>query len=310
MRNYTRLQYFTAIAEEGTITAAAERLNITKAVVSKQLQLLEAELGTALVIRNSRHLKLTEQGVAFYEAARAAIAQIEEAYWVAQQGNEVPTGELRVTASLDFGSTYVAEAAAVFSRRHPQVAVDLNFTDARLDPIENRFDIAFRVGWLRDSTNIARKLADFEQYVVAAPSLMDGVDAPLVPADLHRLPFIMNRALGGASRWSFHREGEPAHEVTLSPAIRVDATIGSSTCAMAGGGFAILPDFLVADALRTGRLIRLLPDFRLRRGGIFAVFPPVPFRSAATRQFLHTLETYLHGTLKQSATPAGRGSVC
>ncbi|MET3600780.1 LysR family transcriptional regulator [Martelella mangrovi] len=301
MRNFTRLQYFTAVAEAGTITAAAERLNITKAVVSKQLQLLEAELGTALVIRNSRHLKLTERGAAFYESARAALIQIEEAYRGAQQGNEVPAGELRVTAPLDFGIAFVAETAAVFSRRYPQVAVDLNFTDSRLDPVENRFDLAFRVGWLRDSTNIARKLADFEQFLVASPELMDGREAPAEPNDLLALPFITNRALGGGDRWTFRHESRPAQDVALLSTIRVDVTMGVNACVKAGGGFAIMPDLLVKDALRDGSLIRLLPDYTLRRGGIFAVFPPTPFRSAATRQFLQLMENHLRTVLKDAA---------
>ncbi|MBB4120660.1 DNA-binding transcriptional LysR family regulator [Martelella radicis] len=264
------------------------------------MQLLEAELGTALVIRNSRHLKLTERGAAFYESARAALMQIEEAYRGAQQGNEVPTGELRVTAPLDFGVAFVSEATAAFARRYPQVSVDLNFTDARLDPVENRFDIAFRVGWLKDSANIARKLADFQQFAVAAPTLMESLDRPSVPDDLIALPFIANRALTDADRWLFQGAGEPARNVALTPAIRANTAMGIKACAMAGGGFAILPDFLVNDALRDGSLVRLLPDFTLISGGIYAVFPPTPFRSAATRQFLHVLQGRLHAAFRNA----------
>lgn len=304
MRNFTRLQYFTAIAETGTITAAAERLHITKAVVSKQLQLLEAELGTTLVIRNSRHLSLTEQGTAFYEAARAAIAQMEEAYRIAQQGNEVPTGELRVTAPLDFGIAFIAEAAASFRSLYPQVNVDLNFTDARLDPVENRFDVAFRVGWLRDSANIARKLADFQQIVVAAPALLTRHDTPSAPTDLPALPFITNRALGATDRWTFHQKGAQPVDVALASSIQASTAMAIKACVMAGGGFAILPDFLVHDALNSGDLIRLLPGFGLRTGGIYAVFPPTPFRSAATRQFLKILESHLSTSLRNLPEPS------
>lgn len=302
MRHLTRLQYFAAIAEAGTITAAADRLNITKAVVSKQLQLLEAELGTALVIRNSRHLKLTERGAALYESAKAALTQIEEAYRLAQQGNEMPTGTLRVTAPLDFGISYVAEASAIFSRRYPQVSIDLNFADARLDPVEHRFDIAFRVGWLRDSTNIARKLADFQQFVVAAPALLEESGYPSVPGDLRKLPFIANSALDGSQQqWSFRQTGQSEQNISLVATTTANTAMGIRASVMAAGGFAILPDFLVSDALETGRLVRLLPDFALRSGGIYAVFPPTQYRSAAVREFLKIVEQLLRTPLQNGA---------
>ena len=149
--NLNRLAYFVAIAEEGTITAAAARLRVSKAVVSKQLQLLEDDLGSTLVLRNSRHFNLTETGETFYEAARAAVAQAKDAFHLVRRGRDDPSGELRVTAPLEFGVGYVAPAVAAFSLLYPALRIDLTLSDTRFDPVEARFDIAFRVGWLEDS---------------------------------------------------------------------------------------------------------------------------------------------------------------
>ncbi|MEO0923490.1 MAG: LysR family transcriptional regulator, partial [Pseudomonadota bacterium] len=159
--NLNRLAYFVAIAEEGTITAAAARLRVSKAVVSKQLQLLEDDLGSTLVLRNSRHFNLTETGETFYEAARAAVAQAKDAFHLVRKGRDEPSGELRVTAPLEFGVEYVAPAIAEFSLLYPSLTIDLTLSDTRFDPVEARFDIAFRVGWLEDSSNTARKLTGF-----------------------------------------------------------------------------------------------------------------------------------------------------
>lgn len=295
--NLNRLEYFVTIAEAGTITAAAKQLRISKAVVSKQLQLLEAELGTTLVIRNSRHLKLTEAGERFFHSARAAVQQAEEACREALEGHDTPTGTLRITAPLDLGKDYVSPAIAAFRKAYPAVTVDLTISDRKLDPVDARFDIAYRAGWLEDSGNIARKLADFRQYVVAAPRLVKEHGTAKTPGDLRDLPFIEHRALSNPCQWQFSKR-EDIRDVTLTPAISADVTPVIKTMALTGAGCAVLPDFYVLDELRSGALIRLLPDWSLPCGGVYSVFPPAPYRSAATRAFSHMFRAMFQEKLK------------
>ncbi|MEM1039140.1 MAG: LysR family transcriptional regulator [Pseudomonadota bacterium] len=283
--NLNRLAYFVAIAEEGTITAAASRLRVSKAVVSKQLQLLEDELGSTLVLRNSRHFNLTETGETFYEAARSAVAQAKDAFQRVRKGRDEPSGELRVTAPLEFGVGYVAPAIAEFSLLYPALKIDLTLSDTRFDPVEARFDIAFRVGWLEDSANTARKLTDFSQIVVAAPSIVEIFGAPQTLDDLARLPFIENRALRTPSRLTFTDKGGQSRDMAFQPSVSGDTTQAVLSVVKAGGGIANMPDFAVTDALLTGQLLDILPDFSLPSGTVSAVFPPTPYRSAATRRF-------------------------
>lgn len=283
--NLNRLAYFVAIAEEGTITAAASRLRVSKAVVSKQLQLLEDDLGSTLVLRNSRHFNLTETGEAFYEAARAAVAQAKDAFHLVRKGRDEPSGELRITAPLEFGVGYVAPAIAEFSLLYPALKIDLTLSDTRFDPVEARFDIAFRVGWLEDSANTARKLTEFSQVVVAAPSIVETFGMPQTLDDLARLPFIENRALKAPSRLTFTNKRGRSRDMTFQPSVSGDTTQAVLSVVKAGGGIANMPDFVVVDELRTGELVDILPEFALPSGTISAVFPPTPYRSAATRKF-------------------------
>ncbi|MEL6508232.1 MAG: LysR family transcriptional regulator [Pseudomonadota bacterium] len=283
--NLNRLAYFVAIAEEGTITAAAVRLRVSKAVVSKQLQLLEDDLGATLVLRNSRHFSLTETGETFYEAARAAVAQAKDAFHLVRKGQEEPSGELRITAPLEFGVGYVAPAVAEFSLLYPALKIDLTLSDTRFDPVEARFDIAFRVGWLEDSSNTARKLTGFSQVVVAAPSIVETFGTPQTLDDLARLPFIENRALKTPSKLPFTDERGRSRDIVFQPSVTGDSTQAVLSVVKAGGGIANMPDFIVVDALSNGDLVALLPEFALPSGTISAVFPPTAYRSAATRRF-------------------------
>lgn len=292
-----RLEYFVGIAEAGTITAAAERMRISKAVVSKQLQLLEEELGATLIVRNSRHLNLTETGQSFYEAARASVAQAEEAFEMVRQGRAEPTGNLRITAPLDMGVTYVSPVVAEFRNAYPAVTVDLTLSDTRLDPVESRFDIAYRVGWLSDSANVARKLADFQQIVVSAPELAEQFGRPDHPDELAAFPFVEHRALPNPLTWHFSKATGESTEVQMTPALRADVTPAIKAMVLERAGISILPDFFVKKEIESGTLIRLVPDWMLPSGGIHAVYPPTQFRSAATKQFAELFAARLRKSL-------------
>ncbi|WP_170417125.1 LysR family transcriptional regulator [Ruegeria atlantica] len=295
--NLNRLEYFVAIVEEGTITAAAERMRISKAVVSKQLQLLEEELGATLVVRNSRHLNLTEVGQSFYEAARASVAQAEEAFEAVRQGRTEPTGNLRITAPLDMGVTYVSPVVAEFRIAYPAVTIDLKLSDTRFDPVEARFDIAYRVGWLADSANVARKLAGFQQIVVASPKLVEQFRQPEHPEELAAFPFVEHGALPNPLNWQFKKATGEISDVQMNPALRADVTPAIKAMVIEGAGISILPDFFAMREIENGTLIRLVPNWALPTGGIFAVYPPTQFRSAATKQFTELFAERLRNSL-------------
>ncbi|MCG7521814.1 LysR family transcriptional regulator [Ruegeria sp. Ofav3-42] len=295
--NLNRLEYFVAIAEAGTITAAADRMRVSKAVVSKQLQLLEEELGATLVVRNSRHLNLTEIGHSFYSAAQASVAQAEEAYAMVRRGSAEPSGTLRITAPLDLGSEYVAPVVASFRRAYPAVKIDLMLSDTRMDPVEARFDIAYRVGWLADSANIARKIAGFRQIVVASVRLAEEMGESKSPSDLEKFPFIEHQALSNPLRWRFSAASGETADIEMTRALSADVTPAIKAMTLEGAGISILPDFYVRKELADKSLIQLLPDWSLPSGGIYSVYPPTQYRSTATQRFAQLFHDYMRKEL-------------
>lgn len=282
--NLNRLLYFTAILDEGSITAAANRLGVGKAVVSKQIQLLEAEVGQSLLLRNTRRLSPTEAGRQLYDQCSPALTQVATAIDSVSQKDATPRGRLRITAPVDLGLDVIAPMAARFREDHPQVQLDLFLTDDHLDPVAERLDLSFTVGWLRESDHLARKLADFREIVVASPETAATLRVTS-PDALAALPMALNRRVANRPVWTFTRQKEQ-REVALSPVITANITLGVLQAVRTGRYITILPDFLVTDSLRTGELVQLLPDWSLRTGGIYTVTPAGQIRSNALKAFL------------------------
>lgn len=284
----SRLTYFAAVAETRSFTAAAERLGVGKAVVSQQVARLEEGLQATLLLRTTRRVTLTEAGERLYARCQVIFREAAEAVEEAADTNAEPQGVLRVAASQDLGTGTVAAVAAAFTRRYPACTVDLAVSDARTDPVAEQTDVAVRVGWLDDSSHQARRIGTFRQWVVAAP----GVGEASVPEDLAALPFIANTAMRDPLNWVF-RQGEAEHPVRMRPAMTISSTLAVLSAALAGGGVTVLPDFLVAAAVRDGRLQVLLPDWTLPVGGIHVVFPAARFRPQKVTQFVAMLSTAL-----------------
>lgn len=291
--NLNRLAYFVATVEEGAITAAAARLGVSKAVVSKQLQLLEEEAGVGLLHRNTRGMQPTDAGQNFYEKAKAVVTQADDAFASIADRGGTAKGRLRLTAPVDYGAAHVAIIVTTFCEKYPEVEIDLTLTDAQLDLIEGRFDLAFRVGWLKDSGNLARKLMAFEDIAVATPATRERF-ALHAPDNLARAPFVGNQAFASQKDWRFTRDGEKV-DVPLHPHYRMNIVLVIRRAILTTNSFAILPDFLVEDDLKAGHLVRLLPDWTLRAGGLYTVTPPGRVRSHALTLLLEMIHKSARG---------------
>ncbi|MVB03153.1 LysR family transcriptional regulator, partial [Agrobacterium vitis] len=163
------------------------------------------------------------------------------------------------------------------------------FDDSVSDLIAEKIDLSIRVGWLSDSSHQARRLGTFEQILVATPAVASGIAANLAPADVAHLPWIANRALRNALRWTFSRGKEETVTVEAQPTVTTDKTPTAYACMAAGVGVAVFPDYMVEADVRAGKLVRLLPEWTLPQGGIYAVFPPARFRPAKVRSFIDML---------------------
>lgn len=268
-----RLAVFAALVEAGSFTAAAERLGMTKSRVSQQLAALEGELGVTLVLRTTRRMALTSAGEQFHtdslrllDEARAAIARVGAA-------RSTPSGLLRVTAAGDYAPAVIAPALATFKEAYPQVEIDLVATDRIADPIAERFDLSIRVGWLRDSSLRAARLTSFKQRLVAAPAYLAARGAPAHPRDLARHEWVALSALRSPLRWTFAARTGARTSVRLHSTMQTNSTLTVHAFVRAGVGLSVLPDYLVDEDLRNGRLVRVLPRYELPDGGIFAVYP-------------------------------------
>lgn len=287
--NLNRLAYFAAVVDTGSFTRAAERLGITKAVVSHQVAQLERDLGTSLLVRTTRRVHPTEAGMMFHARCVMILREAEDAFDELAQAAIEPTGTLRITAPNDYGTTVVAPVVAAFAARYPACRVEQTLSDQTMDLTSGRIDMAVRVGWLADSSLQARKIGVFQQLLVAAPAFADRIAAVRDPDDIASLPFVANMALREPLLWQFSRGDLDRRAVRLQARIGIDTTPGVLEVVRTGGGLSVLPNFLAADELASGQLIHVLPEWSLPSGGIYTVYPAARFRPRKVTAFVEML---------------------
>lgn len=299
--NLNRLIFFTAVVEAGSFTAAADRMGVAKAVVSHQIARLEEELGVTLLMRTTRRLHTTEDGKLFYQRCVLILREAEAAYGEMSLRSAEPSGTLTLTAPLDYGAAVVAPTIAEYRKANPQMHVDVIFDDSVSDLIAEKIDLSIRVGWLLDSSHQARRLGTFEQILVATPAVASSLTADLTPAGAAHLPWIANRALKNASRWTFSRGKAETVTIEAQPIVTTDKTPAAYACVAAGVGVAVFPDYMVDADVRAGKLVHLLPEWTLPQGGIYAVFPPARFRPAKVRSFIDMLMVVERKRMRKTA---------
>ena len=287
--NLRRLTYFVAVVETGSFTAAAERLGITKAVVSQQVARLEREFRISLLVRTTRKVNATEVGRAFYLRCALILREAEHAFDDLAETSAEPSGMLRLTAPFDYGVGVVVPAIAAFTKRYPACKVDAILTDQTLDIMSGNIELAIRVGWLAETSLQARKIGSFRQLLVASPTMLSNVARLKRPEDIAKLPFVANTALRDHLRWNFSRNKTERQAVNVQASIFIDSTLAVREAVCQGAGLSVLPDYAIADDLAARRLIHVLPQWHLPTGGIHAVFPAARFRPAKVRAFVDLL---------------------
>lgn len=285
--NLNRFAYFSAVVDTGSFTRAAESLGITKAVVSQQVAKLEEEVGTALLVRTTRSVHATEAGRALHARCGVILREAADAFDELAQGTDSPQGTLRVTAPFDYGTSVVVPVVAEFIRLHARCKVVLTLSDRALDA--PMIDLAVRVGWLRDSTRQTRRIGAFHQRLVCAPRLSKSFPRLREPNDLLKLPFVANDALPTPLVWRFTREPGRQCTVRLRSTFGVDATPAVHAAVLAGAGLSVLPDYVADEDIASGRLQHILPEWKLRSGGIHALLPATRFRPTKVSRFVELL---------------------
>ena len=259
---------FVRVVETGAFSRAAERMGMAKSIVSRRVARLEEQLGARLLTRSAQGAQPTDVGQAYFERAANILAELEAAEEVVAEATTQIAGPIRLTAPLSFGVQYLAPALAEFAAAHPSVELDISFDDRNVDLIAGGYDLAVRVGALRDSSLIARKIAPSRRAPVASPAYLERRGRPEHPRDLVRHDVL----LYGNEQWRF-RVGKGWENVRVQPRLRADNGEMLRAAAVAGLGICILPSFIAAPALAGRELEPLLRDYPLEEGALHAVMP-------------------------------------
>jgi DNA-binding transcriptional LysR family regulator len=286
------LLVFARVVEAKSFTAGAAKLGLSKSVASSRIAQLEARLGTRLLLRTTRRLSLTADGLALYEQAARMARAADDAALLAAGTPAEPRGVLRVNAPTTFGEMYLAEPIARYLEAHPHVRVELGLSDRFEDLVAERVDVAIRISAkLEDSNLVGRKLADDRSVVVAAPAYLARKGTPETPADLIHHDCLRYSLLDVADEWRFKTDGK---SFSVPVGGRFEAQSGSAlrSAALAGMGIATLPNFMVARELESGQLTAVLSPFTFVRLSVLAVYAPGKVVPPAVRAFVDRLVTH------------------
>lgn len=281
---------FIKVVDTRSFTAAAERLNLSKSVISRRISELENRLGARLLNRTTRKLSLTEVGQAFYDRCTRILADLDEAEQAVADLHATPRGRLRINAPVSFGMVHLAPAIAEFLIRYPSIDIDLNLNDRFVDLVEEGYDVAVRIGKLRDSSLIARRLAPARRVVCASPSYLERRGSPMVPEDLTSHDCLIYTNSPMAEQWSF-RVNDEIRSVRVNGILRSNNGDLLKTAAIAGLGITVIPTFLCGDALKSGELQTIMSECYVSETTVYAVYPQNRHLSPKVRAFVDFLAT-------------------
>ena len=285
------MRIFVATVDAHNFTAAAKRLALSKQFVSRRVMALEEALGVPLLVRNTRKLAVTDLGQEFYERAKRILGEVEDAEQAMSLRRAGPRGLLKVSAPMSFGMLHLSPLVADFLREHRDVRFDMELSDRTVDVVGEGFDMAVRIGVLPDSTLIAQKLVDVNLVACCSPAYLRRRGRPAAPADLARHSCLLY-GHGGVVTWEFAVDGAVKSFEVHGP-LRANNGDLIRDAAVAGLGIVRLPDFIVADALRSGRLVTVLDEFLPSPTGVYAVYPQHRQSSLTIRAFVDFLRKHL-----------------
>jgi DNA-binding transcriptional LysR family regulator len=284
------IRTFVAVAQARGFAGASAHLGLVKSAVSRRIQGLEDRLGSRLLHRTTRRLSLTETGIEFFERSLKLLADLQEAEDAASRGASEPIGRLRISGPMSFGILCLAPVIGEFIRKYPRLTVDLALNDRRVDVVEDGFNLAVRIGRLKDSSLIARRVAPIRHVVCASPDYFHQHGKPKTPPDLLNHTALAYSYGDDRHTWYF-TDYDPVEVRSTFVCNNGDAL---REMAIAGCGVAYLPTFIVHEAVATGKLDVCLTECALTPGSreptsLYAVYPSTRNLSAKVRVFIDFL---------------------
>ncbi len=291
---------FATVVETGSFSAAGRRLHLGTSVVSYHVSELEKRLGVTLLYRSTRALSMTHEGERLLEAAQRMISAAADGLDTIADLSAEPSGALHLTAPAFLQNSPYEAAIWSFAERYNNVAITLRSSDKVDDIIGEGWDLAIRIGRLKDSALKARRLGDFERRLVASPAYLASVETIKTPKDLQHRGFVSIEMVPDTETMSYKDKQQTVSYDQIR--IRVDTVRAARSAVLAGLGLQSLPLSEIADDLQQGRLVHVLPNWSLEKLGVFAVWPETGPRSALTRRLLEHIKNSISAD-KASRSP-------
>lgn len=289
VENITDLIIFVAVVKAGSLSAAGRELGFSSAVVSKRLQRLEEQLGVRLLSRSTRKLCVTEEGLRYHDYCIRILCELDEAETLITNGQSQPKGTLRVTVPAAFGRIHIAPLVPEFLKRYPELRLSLHLSDTRVDIIEEGYDVAVRIGYMKDSNLIARQLGIDRRKLVATPSYLEKFGIPQTPDDLADHNALLFANPSPLDQWQFIDPDGKLCNTKVSGNFETNNCDALRAAIYADAGIALRPLWDVWQDIKTGALQVLLPEYTHPSVNIQAVYPSRRHLSQKVRVFIDLL---------------------
>jgi transcriptional regulator, LysR family len=254
------MEIFIAVVDSGSFTEAAARLEISAVMVGKYIQQLETQLGARLLDRTTRRQSLTDAGRVYVEECRRVLEQVQAADTAVERLRAAPSGTLRISAPTTFGACVVAPGVATFLQRYPDVRVELDLSNRVVNLVEEGFDLAIRIGELRDHDLVAKLLCQYRMVICASPDYLARYGAPTTPQDLADHRCLSHMVWTARNEWRLSG-AEADSPWRRDPVLSCNDGLGLKMAAIAGAGLLLQPEILLTEELEKGRLVRVLDSW-------------------------------------------------
>ncbi|MFU2317107.1 LysR family transcriptional regulator [Rahnella sp. PCH160] len=294
--NFDDLTAFVCVAEAGSFTGASTRLGRDASVISRRVSHLEKQLGVRLLVRTTRSVTLTEAGIYFLHRTRNALDELSAASREVGDFASTPQGVLRVSLPVTFGREVIAPILPDFLENYPEIRIDAHFLDRRVDIVAEGFDAVIRVGIIRDSSLTGRQLGTFRSQLVASPEYLRKCGTPSEPDALASHLCLGFTTHPDWPHWILEN-GHDRVQITPSGPLTTNTSEALLKVVLRGTGIALLPGWMVAQDIRSGTLINILPQWHsATRVSVYALMPPGVLVPAKTRVFIDTVCSQLEAS--------------
>ncbi len=290
MDRVSRISVFLEVVKHESFAGAARTLGMTGPAISKQVQSLENELGVKLLNRTTRHVSMTEEGAIYFDRARKALEDLDEAEKQIQDLKACPTGKLKINAPMSFGSQFLTEPIAAFAEHYKDVELEVDFNDRWVDVVGEGYDIVVRIAHLQDSNLIARKLAPCPIVLCAGKKLIESRGLPKSVNELSDYPGVVYSRHSQREEWRYKDDHGEVKTYLFNRSFAANSAEMQLAACLRGIGVALLPIFSAHSHLKTGDLVELFPQYETYpQRGIYAMYPQNRYLSTRTRLFVDWL---------------------